>query len=42
MLVQFTLENYRSVKDSVTFDLQALNKVHEKTEHIIEKFDDKI
>ncbi|WP_022756770.1 AAA family ATPase [Butyrivibrio fibrisolvens] len=40
MLIQFTVNNYKSIKDTVTLDLQAVSTVKEHSGHIIEALDD--
>lgn len=40
MLIQFTVNNYKSIKDTVTLDLQAVSEVKEHKDHIIELEDD--
>ena len=40
MLIQFTVNNYKSIKDTVTLDLQAVSEVREHRDHIIELEDD--
>lgn len=40
MLIQFTVNNFKSIKDTVTLDLQAVSEIKEHSDHIIEALDD--
>ncbi|MCR5770666.1 MAG: AAA family ATPase [Butyrivibrio sp.] len=42
MLIQFTVNNYKSIKDTITLDLQAVSGVSEHKDHIIDRGDDEL
>lgn len=40
MLIQFTVKNFKSIKDTVTLDMQAVSGIKEHRDHILELGDD--